>query len=684
MSRGILRGPRARSRGDREGTWTPPHGSQWNVPNPTIRLLRGLLPVLLLLLVVPGLAQALDAKVSAPLFSLARPGGATFVVAEVSSSARETARLIVELDEDQVHSQEIQLAPGAARRVPVYVQLPPSYRTVTVRVLDGRRKTVAEETFEDNRFASAGDVHLVAIGDEPLGLTLLQTATGEAVVGHDDCVEQRSVGAETIQPRELPTAWLGWDPIDVVVWRRPDPAALSPEQADALRTWVQLGGVLVVSLGDTWSNWTRSPLGALSGVSPEPREPTVEALEQVLGQGAPPEAAPLPHLHLGAPGGPLRLSRSQSLGAGRVVTLGYDLAAGELRELLDREQHWRDLLGLPEEGAPLARVELPWREDVSCDVDPERPWMINGLDEASQRQQQDDELGSSLGRFEKAAPLPLGLVTLVGILYLLLIGPGDYLLSKRLKRPMLTWVVFPALAIGFSVVTALAVYLGKRGDDELRCFEVVHVLDGQTLALGKGWCAFWAAGRDDLEIPVPRGQGRVAVAGISAPVEDPSRDGLALGVAQWSVNTWTSTWVDAWEGSVALTGSSQEPTLVNRSGQDLAEAWLLDGNVVRGYGAVADGAEAATGALEPWNGWESFAVRTFGELAATNEFDSGLRPPVAPRPLAGERLPPVDALPHPLLLARVDRFAPPTFEGAPATQGAALLVIPLLRPEESP
>ena len=190
---------------------------------------------------------------------------------------------------------------------------------------------------------------------------------------------------------------------------------------------------------------------------------------------------------------------------------------------------------------------------------------------SSQRQQQNDALGSKLGQFEKAAPLPLGLVTLVGIIYLLLIGPGDYLLSKRLKRPMLTWIVFPALAIGFSVVTALAVYLGKRGDDELRCFEVVHVLDGQSLALGQGWCAFWAAGRADLEIPVPRGQGRVTATAFPTPIDDPARDALTLGVTQWSVNTWTSTWVDGWDGSVALEGYPNAPSVVNRSSHDLAD-----------------------------------------------------------------------------------------------------------------
>lgn len=51
--------------------------------------------------------------------------------------------------------------------------------------------------------------------------------------------------------------------------------------------------------------------------------------------------------------------------------------------------------------------------------------------------------------------VPLWIVGLVLFLYVLVIGPADYLLLGAIRRRKLTWIVFPAVTIAFAVATVL-------------------------------------------------------------------------------------------------------------------------------------------------------------------------------------------------------------------------------------
>lgn len=74
---------------------------------------------------------------------------------------------------------------------------------------------------------------LVVLSDDRAGLASLGRLSGR-------------VGAAYIAGRELPRQWQEYAAVDLLVIRDLDPASIDASQEDALRTWVQLGGRLLI------------------------------------------------------------------------------------------------------------------------------------------------------------------------------------------------------------------------------------------------------------------------------------------------------------------------------------------------------------------------------------------------------------------------------------------------------
>lgn len=63
--------------------------------------------------------------------------------------------------------------------------------------------------------------------------------------------------------------------------------------------------------------------------------------------------------------------------------------------------------------------------------------------------------GQLVGRTmpQRIRPMPLGLMGFILLLYVLAVGPGDYWFLGKLRKRKLTWVVFPAITVGVTVLT---------------------------------------------------------------------------------------------------------------------------------------------------------------------------------------------------------------------------------------
>jgi hypothetical protein len=115
------------------------------------------------------------------------------------------------------------------------------------------------------------------------------------------------------------------------------------------------------------------------------------------------------------------------------------------------------------------------------------------------------QLRAALDQFPGVALVSFTTVSVLTTLYLLLIGPGDYLLLSRLRLPRhMTWISFTLLALAFG---AAAWYLGRESHGSrvrLNQVEIVDVDAAQGVVRGTVWTHLYSpdTARFDLALQI--------------------------------------------------------------------------------------------------------------------------------------------------------------------------------------
>jgi hypothetical protein len=231
-----------------------------------------------------------------------------------------------------------------------------------------------------------------------------------------------------LEPGDLPSAGRGWQALDVLVVSDVDTGALTPEQRGALEEWVAGGGRLIVAGGPAWQK-TAAGLTNLLPVSPT-RTRTVSELAGLgnfaafvapEGSGVAAEGALTGDAAVLARHGDLPLVVSRRLGFGQVVYLALDPAFAPLKGWDGFEGLFRNILSVSLDRPGWASGFVNWssaRDAVTALPNLELPsaWQICGF----------------------------------LVIYLVVIGPLNYLILKRLKRRELAWVTIPGVVALFS------------------------------------------------------------------------------------------------------------------------------------------------------------------------------------------------------------------------------------------
>ena len=238
---------------------------------------------------------------------------------------------------------------------------------------------------------------------------------------------------------DLPERVEGWTTLDRLVWQDVDSNQLSGPQLDALRRWIAAGGRLVIVGGS-------AGIGTLSAFPDDilPFRPTATldvdplTLRSVIGP-LPAGATDVPAM-AGALAGGRALATSGDrvvaadlgYGNGRVTILGFDPTTTWLAESRNVDALWRGVL--PERGS-----------DSSLLID-------------------DSQLVQAVFQLPVLAlPPTTGLLAIIGA-YILIIGPLNYLILRKLDRRELAWITMPILVLAFSAVSiGYGAYL--RGTD---------------------------------------------------------------------------------------------------------------------------------------------------------------------------------------------------------------------------
>lgn len=313
---------------------------------------------------------------------------------------------------------------------------------------------------------------------------------------------------------ELPDQWFGYQAIDVMILPTGNAELIeelsSPRnrtRQDALIEWVRRGGEVILSVGRNAD--LVAQLGELQGLLPAeigltqrqselrlnwtPRASTVPERETLNApeDGDIPIATLTPKtdrstmvLMQDESGSPLVVRAAY--GMGRVTLVAFDLDRPPFTEWKTPGGLWKWLLGeaagtVPE-GEPTARDQGSYFFSSDTKV---------------------FELQRTLEFFEGIPVISFGWVALFILLYIVIIGPLDYLfLKKVVKRMEWTWITFPIIVIIVSAAAYFTAYALKGEDLKVNKIDLVDIDLQSDRVYGTSWFTVFSPRIDNYNIGI--------------------------------------------------------------------------------------------------------------------------------------------------------------------------------------
>lgn len=291
----------------------------------------------------------------------------------------------------------------------------------------------------------------------------------------------------TLDPTDLPERVEGWSALDRLVWQDVDTNALSSDQLGALKGWLAAGGQLVIVGG------TAGP-GILSALPDEilPYRPSATVLVAPTTLGSLVAELPSAATDLPALGG--RLERGRALASSGDVTTAAEAAYGNgIVTILgiDPTTEW-----IAESGAG----EAIWQRLL-----PQRTGVVVAPSD-------DSQMISAAGNLPSLALPPVGGLLAILAGYIILIGPVNYLVLRRLDRREWAWFTMPALIVVFAV-GSYGFGAALRGSDILvNEIALVRGAPGATEGQAQVYLGIFSPSRASYQLSVPGG------ALLSAPI----------------------------------------------------------------------------------------------------------------------------------------------------------------------
>lgn len=309
----------------------------------------------------------------------------------------------------------VDLPPQSDKTYLLYAQPPAFGGTLDVALVAGDRVIATHEV--DFTVHDASQLVVGVIAERPEGIVpridLLPATNGSraAIV--------------PLQPGDLPERVEAWGPLDRLIWHDVDAGQLSPGQIAALRGWIAGGGRLVVAGGTAGGAMLSGFPEELLPYHPEATIDVAPATFTDLVGTVPADAADLPALagqlvrgRSMATVGEQTVAAEAPFGSGSVALLGFDPTRGWVAEGDGVEALWRRLLPQRSTG-PIVTAD-------------------------------DGQLVNAVSQLPALALPPIGglLALLAG--YILLIGPINYLVLRKLDKREWAWVTMPVLIAVFA------------------------------------------------------------------------------------------------------------------------------------------------------------------------------------------------------------------------------------------
>ncbi len=537
---------------------------------------------------------------------IARAGVWSSVTVSVVNRGR-AARGTLRLDDRyaggmQAWTRPIELAEGARKEVIILYRPGDHSRPRTVHLDTPGRHAQVDFNLHPQ---SAANVTIAVIGVDPMGLTGL-TQTWEAGVPgtrpRPIVRDPRKVRAGVIPEDTIPGHSSALRGFDWIVWPAADPSKITERQAVAIKHWVADGGHLFLTVTDTWRQLAGSPLEEalpveLTGIGDHDIVPLLKA----LGVDAPAQTAPIATSRLVMRNGqwpreltgyfapdeasanardyrsPLWVIGAYGLGSVHVLFTDPKALPLSSRDL------WRRLLWLPGDDqridSKVAVTLNATNEEDSCF------YAGDDLPDYLETDRQviawwGDKMREHLSDIPGVAPLPMSWLLTFSALYLLVIGPGDYMLLKWMGRQPLTWITFPISIAVFSTIALVGTSLTKGNKATVTRVEVVDILPGTGLWRGTSMLGVFATRKTDLELRSGFQDGAIAPqteAGFmndNAVVSSEGPGALTYRAETWTLGFTETQWVAPMQGTVSLSIDGDDLTVHSTLPFDLDDVFL--------------------------------------------------------------------------------------------------------------
>ena len=391
--------------------------------------------------------------------------------------------------ESQTRRLVVELPTGTLKRIGIPVFSTARFQSSwDVRLLDERGKVRAEQvSIRPRRQVSAGTLLIGALPRTATGVPVLRTTAARDA--------EFQPAATRLQTSLLPDNPLVFEGLNVIYLNSEKAPELNQHQVEALLTWLNEGGHLIVGIesatdvnGVPWlhnivlcdlsdsrnvtdhselQSWLRSggsEVSASTGQRNRTRgarnsgasygsvfsdisdDPNFEKSEIRVLTGTVRNGDVL----VSAGDVPLMLTSRQ--GRGRVTTLMFSPEREPFKDWKNLPSFWSRITEVPPE------LYLAGNNNNNIQ---HGGWSIDGV------------FGAMVDS-KQVRKLPVHYLLLLLIVYLLVIGPVDQYWLKRIRRPMLTWITFPCYVVIFSLLIYFIGYRLRAGETE---WNELHLVD---------------------------------------------------------------------------------------------------------------------------------------------------------------------------------------------------------------
>lgn len=448
-----------------------------------------------------------------------KPGFWTPVYVSVTTGPKRINRgeliLVVEAsdgdDNRNQYRQEVpSLEPHEQSTLVTYTKPGSVHDTIRVSLAAGSQVVASKE---DAYLSLPLDRHLyLVLGGQLPGLRQALTPLPESLPGR--AAEEAPDEREPVQRitelggvRQFPDRWFGYQSVDLLILPTGDRDFLTSflnereGRREALAEWVRRGGHLLVSVGRNQD--VVAQFDMLQGMLPVTIKgaDSVALITGISSWAGPTHGAlenPVPADKPGSPRPSFEMTRMEpradrqaevliqernkqalvvrgAYGLGKVTVVGFDLDRPPFATWVakGRENFWKRLL---------TESATAGASDHRAANEPQVPGQPGAHRDLG------TQLGESLENFPTVPVISFGWVALFILVYILIVGPLDYLfLKKVVKRLELTWITFPTVVLTISIAAYFTAYWLKGDDQRINKVDLLDIdLQSQQI-YGTSW-----------------------------------------------------------------------------------------------------------------------------------------------------------------------------------------------------